>query len=544
MSDVHRIKSEVSRRRTFAIISHPDAGKTTLTEKLLLYGGAIHLAGAVKERRGGRQTTSDWMELERQRGISVTTSVLQFEYEGCRMNLLDTPGHNDFSEDTYRTLAAADSAVMLIDSVKGVEPQTIKLFEVCRLRRTPVATFINKMDRLGREPLDLLDEIEKVLGIPTSPVNWPIGMGSDFQGVYDRWSRHVLRFARAEGGSRRAPMRVEYLHAPAFRKMVGDRLHRRLLDDLALLDGAGGSFDPERFVRGDVTPVFFGSAINNFGVEPFLERFRAIAPAPGEFSTSSGRVAAIMPRFSGFVFKIQANMDPRHRDRVAFARVCSGRFRRGMEVRHARTGRVLTLSRTLQFLGQERAFIDEAFAGDVIGIWDPGLLRIGDTLCEQGEWEFEGIPRFSPEHFVRVRLADPMRRKQLQKGLEQLSEEGAVQLFYDRARLERDPVLGAVGILQFEVTQHRLKSEYGVSVSLEHLPFRIARWVEPKPGEQGLRDSFRSAGRGARLVDVEGRDILLFDNEWALRRTEEDHPGLQFLAAVQPGRSGRSASVR
>ncbi len=541
MSDTHRIKTEVSRRRTFAIISHPDAGKTTLTEKLLLYGGAIHLAGAVKERRGGRQTTSDWMELERQRGISITTSVLQFEYEGCRMNLLDTPGHNDFSEDTYRTLAAADSAVMLIDSVKGVEPQTIKLFEVCRLRRTPVVTFINKMDRHGREPLDLLDEIERVLGIPTSPVNWPIGTGSGFQGVYDRWSRNVLRFVRAEGGSRRAPMHVDDLHAPAFREMVGDLIHHPLLDELTLLDGAGSGFDMERFLRGEVTPVFFGSAINNFGVEPFLERFHTIAPAPGDFPSSEGKVAANTPRFSGFVFKIQANMDPLHRDRVAFARVCSGRFRRGMEANHVRTGKVLTLNRTLQFLGQERVSIDEAFAGDVIGIWDPGVLRIGDTLCEQGEWEFEGIPRFSPEHFVRVRLADPMRRKQLKKGLEQLSEEGAVQLFFDRTRLERDPVLGAVGVLQFEVTQHRLKSEYGVSVSLERLPFRIARWAEPKPGEQGLKDSFRLPGRSARLVDVEGRDILLFDSEWMLGRVEEEHPGLRFVAALQPGRSGRSA---
>ncbi|OGP32825.1 MAG: peptide chain release factor 3 [Deltaproteobacteria bacterium GWC2_65_14] len=543
MSDNHRIQSEISRRRTFAIISHPDAGKTTLTEKLLLYGGAIHLAGAVKERRGGRQTTSDWMELERQRGISITTSVLQFEYEGCRMNLLDTPGHNDFSEDTYRTLAAADSAVMLIDSVKGVEPQTIKLFEVCRLRRTPVVTFINKMDRHGREPLELLDEIERVLGIPTSPVNWPIGSGSEFQGVYDRWSRNVLRFVRAEGGSRRAPMHVDDLHAPGFREMVGDSTHHHLLDELTLLDGAGSGFNIERFMRGEVTPVFFGSAINNFGVEPFLERFRTIAPAPGDFSSSDGRVAAKMPRFSGFVFKIQANMDPLHRDRVAFARVCSGRFRRGMEVNHVRTGKVLTLNRTLQFLGQERVFIDEAFAGDVIGIWDPGVLRIGDTLSEQGEWEFEGIPRFSPEHFVRVRLADPMKRKQLKKGLEQLSEEGAVQLFFDRTRLERDPVLGAVGVLQFDVTQHRLKSEYGVSVSLEHLPFRIARWVEPKPGEQGGNASIPSERGCKNLVDIEGRDIMLFDSEWKLGIVEERYPGLRFVAAMQPGRSGRSTNI-
>lgn len=544
VSDTHRIKAEVSRRRTFAIISHPDAGKTTLTEKLLLYGGAIHQAGAVKERRGGRQTTSDWMELERQRGISITTSVLQFEYEGRRMNLLDTPGHNDFSEDTYRTLAAADSAVMLIDCMKGVEPQTIKLFEVCRLRRTPVVTFINKMDRPGREPLGLLDEIERVLGIPTSPVNWPIGEGSDFKGVYDRWSRRVLRFVRADKGSHRAPMHVEDLHTPGFREMVGDSIHRHLLEELALLDEAGSGFDMERFIRGEVTPVFFGSAINNFGVEPFLESFCTIAPAPRDFPGSNGRVGAATPRFSGFVFKIQANMDPLHRDRVAFARVCSGQFRRGMEVNHVRTGKVLTLNRTLQFLGQERAFIDEAFAGDVIGIWDPGVLRIGDTLCEEGDWEFEGIPRFSPEYFVRVRLDDPMKRKQLKKGLEELSEEGAVQMFFDPARLERDPVLGAVGVLQFEVTQHRLKSEYGVSVSLENLPYGIARWVEPKPGEKGGNAPIPSERGCKNLVDVEGRDIMLFDSEWKLGMVEERHPGLRFIAALQPGRSVRSGGGR
>jgi peptide chain release factor 3 len=543
MSDLDLLRSEVARRRTFAIISHPDAGKTTLTEKLLLYGGAIHLAGTVKERRGGRQTTSDWMELERQRGISITTSVLQFEYGGCRLNLLDTPGHNDFSEDTYRTLAAADCAVMLIDSVKGVEPQTIKLFEVCRLRRTPVVTFINKMDRPGRDPLDLLDEIEKVLHIPAIPANWPIGSGPRFQGVYDRSSRSLLRFARNAGGSRPAPMQVESLDDPALQSAIGVPLHRQLLEELDLLDGAGGDFETEAFLRGEVTPVFFGSAINNFGVEPFLDRFLTIAPPPGAFPSSQGKVAADTPDLSGFVFKIQANMDPQHRDRIAFTRLCSGKFRRGMEVRHVRTGKTLTLNRSLQFLGQERAFVDEAFAGDVIGLWDPGLLRIGDTLCAQGDWEFDGIPRFCPEHFVRVRLTDPMRRKQLKKGLEQLSEEGAVQLFFDREGLEPNPVLGAVGVLQLEVTQHRLRSEYEVSVALDRLPFQIARWVEPRSGEEARPDRFKTAttaGRVACLVDVEGRDVVLFDSDWALSRAEEAHPGLRFVAAVQPGRGGRT----
>jgi peptide chain release factor 3 len=540
------LQRQVSRRRTFAIISHPDAGKTTLTEKLLLYGGAIHLAGAVKERRGGRQTTSDWMELERQRGISITTSVLQFEYDGCRLNLLDTPGHNDFSEDTYRTLAAADCAVMLIDSVKGVEPQTIKLFRVCRLRRTPIVTFINKLDRPGRDPLDLLDEIEKVLGIPATPVNWPMGSGPSFRGVYDRTTRQVLRFEGSGSSSRRVAMQTTDLDDPGLVGTLGERLHGELLEELSLLDGAGGRFELDPFLKGELTPVFFGSAINNFGVQPFLDRFLTLAPPPKPFPSSHGPIAADTPALSGFVFKIQANMDPQHRDRIAFTRVCSGRFRRGMEVRHVRTGRSLALSRSLQFLGQERSFVEEAFAGDVIGIWDPGLLRIGDTLCEQGEWEFEGIPRFCPEHFVRVRLVDPMRRKQLKKGLEELAEEGAVQLFFDREGLERDPVLGAVGVLQLEVTQYRLTSEYGVSVSFDRLPFELARWVEPAPGvEPGERySSAGTFGHTACLVDVEGRDVVLFDGPWSLARAEETHPRLRFVAEVQPGRGGRLAGMR
>jgi peptide chain release factor 3 len=535
VSEADRTRFEIARRRTFAIISHPDAGKTTLTEKLLLYGGAIHLAGTVKQR-GGRQTTSDWMELERQRGISISTSVLQFEYGERRLNLLDTPGHNDFSEDTYRTLAAADCAVMLIDSVKGVEPQTIKLFQVCRMRHVPIVTFINKMDRLGREPLELLDEIERVLGIPCSPVTWPIGAGSTFQGVFDRWDRKLLRFERADSGSRQAPMEVGDLHDPSLRETLGPAAHDRLVEELALLDGASSPFAKEAFLAGTQSPVFFGSAMTNFGVEPFLDRFVELAPAPRPRLTSTGVLDADAPTFSAFVFKIQANMDPNHRDRIAFARVCSGRFRRGMEVRHVQTGKTLVLSKPLHFLAQERIHIDEAFSGDVIGLWDRGVLRIGDSLCEGDPLEFEGIPRFSPEHFVRVRVTDALKRKQLKKGLEQLSEEGAIQLFFDRQRLERDPVLGAVGVLQFEVTQYRLKTEYGASVEFDPLPYQYARWIE---GEADLA-RFERPGYSTCLLDVEERPLVLFTDDWILRRSEADHPHLRFVAAVQPGRMARA----
>ena len=531
-----RIKTEIARRRTFAIISHPDAGKTTLTEKLLLYGGAIRLAGSVKQRREGRQTTSDWMDLERQRGISVSTSVMQFEHAGRRLNLLDTPGHNDFSEDTYRTLAAADCAVMLIDSVKGVEPQTIKLFGVCRMRGIPIVTFVNKLDRNGREPLDLVDEIERVLGIPCHPHTWPVGSGSSFQGVYDRVNRQLLRFERAEGGSIPAPMAVADVHDSGLRDALGGNAHDRLLEEIALLDGASSRWDRQQFLAGELTPVFFASAMTNFGVEPFLDAFVELAPAPRVRQTSAGILQPDAMEFSAFVFKIQANMDPRHRDRIAFARICSGVFRREMSVDHPRTGKTLALTKSFQFLAQERIQVEEAFSGDVIGLWDPGILRIGDSLCTGAGFEFEGIPRFSPEHFVQVREADPMKRKQLKKGLEQLSEEGAVQLFFDRRRLERDPVLGAVGVLQFEVTQHRLETEYGASVRFERLPYQHARWIE---GDVDLNRLDRP-GYSTCVLDVEGRPLILFESDWALQRAAQDYPGVKFVAAVQPGRSSRS----
>jgi len=531
------LQAEIARRRTFAIISHPDAGKTTLTEKLLLYGGAIHLAGAVKPRRSNRHTASDWMALERERGISISTSVLQFQYRGRHLNLLDTPGHNDFSEDTYRTLAAVDCAIMLIDSVKGVEPQTIKLFQACRLRGLPIVTFLNKMDREGRDPLDLLDEIEKVLGLPGSPANWPIGAGSSFQGVYDRWGRQLFHFHK-DLSAPKVALEVAELEDARLRQQIGAEAHRKLLEELDLLEGAGHQFDRDRFLTGELTPVFFGSAINDFGVAPFLDRFIELAPAPTAVRRPAAARPPDSPEFSAFVFKIQANMDPQHRDRTAFLRIWSGRFFRGMEARHVRTGKVLSLTRPVQFLAQERKLIEEAFAGDIIGLWDPGLLRIGDSLCTGEPVEFEEIPRFSPEHFAQVRLTDPGRRKQLKKGLDQLSEEGAVQVFFDRHRLERDPILGAVGLLQFDVVQYRLRAEYGVEADLEPLPYKFARWIEAESFDP---DAFEQSAPAICVIDVERRPLVLFKNEWSLRDTTERHPELRFIAAVQPGRSARFA---
>ncbi|HEX4405144.1 MAG TPA: peptide chain release factor 3 [Polyangia bacterium] len=533
MAAPHDIKGNVAKRRTFAIISHPDAGKTTMTEKLLLYGGAVHLAGSVKGNKGGRAVTSDWMEIERQRGISVTSSVLQFEYAGRHLNLLDTPGHNDFSEDTYRTLAAADTAVMLIDSVKGVEPQTIKLFKVCRMRGIPIVTFFNKLDRSGRPPLELLDEVERILGIPYTPMNWPVGSGQSFVGVYDRERAEVLRFERVVAGAARVPMSTCAPDDPELREALGERMYGEFHEELALLEGAGHGFDVDRFLAGQLSPVFFGSAMTNFGIEPFLDRFVELAPPPRTRATSTGSIDPDASTFSAFVFKIQANMDPRHRDRIAFVRVCSGRFTRGMEVEQVRTGKPLTMARTVTFLGQERTTVEEGFAGDILGVWDGGNLRIGDTLVTGPRFEFEGVPRFSPEHFVQAVLKDPLKRKQLKTGLDQLSEEGAVQLFFDRHRLQRDPILGAVGVLQFEIIQHRLQTEYGVTVALSQLPYKHARWVEGEPFEP---NKFERSGHTTCVLDVENRPLILFDSDWALRQALTDNPKLKFVAAVQPGR--------
>ncbi len=516
------LEQEVRRRRTFAIISHPDAGKTTLTEKLLLYGGAIHVAGAVKSRKAARAAASDWMAIEKERGISVTTSVMQFPYRGCALNLLDTPGHQDFSEDTYRTLSAVDSAVMLIDAAKGVEAQTKKLFQVCRLRDMPIFTFVNKLDREGREPLDLLEEIEKLLGIHCAPVNWPIGMGKDFKGVYDRRTKDVIVFEGGEKGSKQvSTTRVPLADA---KEIIGGKLLQQLEEEIQLLDMAGNELDMEKVRTGHVTPVFFGSALTNFGVEPFLDEFVAMAPSPAPRRTAEGPVDPADPRFSGFVFKIQANMDPNHRDRIAFFRICSGKFTKGMAVNHVREEREIRLTKPLMFLAQERSLVEEAYPGDVIGLYDPGMFRIGDTLCTGKPTHFEGIPRFSPEHFATVRVKDPMKRKQLEKGMDQLSEEGAIQVFQRWGQGKKDPILGAVGALQFEVFSHRLASEYGTEAIVERMPFTMARWVtgDFKPA------AFDGQSSCLLTEDRDGQPVLLLKGDWALDFAVRENPGVNF----------------
>ena len=520
------LATEVHRRRTFAIISHPDAGKTTLTEKMLLYGGAIHLAGAVKAKRASRHATSDWMELEKQRGISVTTSVMSFSYKGHLVNLLDTPGHQDFSEDTYRTLAAADSAVMLIDAAKGVEEQTKKLFKVCRMRGIPIFTFVNKLDRHGREPLELMDEIEQVLGIRSCPLNWPIGMGPGFRGVFDRRTAKLHLFdASGRHGEVEVASRVADLNDATLREAIGEDAHRRLVEENEMLDIAGDTFDFERVRAGELAPMFFGSAMTNFGVAPFLDAFLDLAPEPASRKTAHTVVEPTAPKFSGFVFKIQANMDPSHRDRIAFMRVVSGRFERGMTVKHLRLGKDVRLSKSTSFLAQERTSVDEAFPGDVIGLFDPGIFGIGDTLCEANQEPFEGIPRFSPEHFSQVRVKDALKRKQLKAGLDQLSEEGAIQVFRQKGMGDQNPILGAVGALQFEVLEFRLRTEYNVDVVMERLPFTIARWAV---GPSFNPRDFERGDSSTCVEDSKGAPIILFRNEWALRWALDHSKGLEF----------------
>ncbi|NTU59991.1 MAG: peptide chain release factor 3 [Deltaproteobacteria bacterium] len=523
-AESHRLAEEIARRRTFAIISHPDAGKTTLTEKLLLYGGAIHLAGAVKARRASRHATSDWMELEKQRGISITTSVMQFEYEGFKINILDTPGHQDFSEDTYRTLTAADAAVMLIDCAKGVEAQTKKLFKVCRMRGIPIFTFVNKLDREGRPPLELLTEIEDVLGIAACPVNWPLGMGKSFRGVYDLHKKSLHLFEAGEHGQRKVGASVAGPHDPAIAGLLGEYDYKSFLGEIELLEGAGETLDMTRVGAGNLTPVFFGSAMTNFGVEPFLADFLQMAPPPGFREAKHGLVEPEDPRFSGFIFKIQANMNPQHRDRVAFLRVCSGHFQRGMKVRHVREEREITLALPLQFMAQERVLVEEAFPGDVVGLHDRGTFHIGDALCEGDAIEFEGIPHFSPEHFARVRVKNALKSKQLQKGLQQLSEEGAIQVFRQPYG-DKDAIVGAVGVLQFDVLKFRLESEYGATVQLETLPYELARWVT---GE-GL--DARAIDRDSSTLWCEDRHehpVILFKSEWAFNWLAEKNPKVEF----------------
>ncbi|MFZ9736490.1 MAG: peptide chain release factor 3 [Prochlorotrichaceae cyanobacterium] len=533
---------EIEKRRNFAIISHPDAGKTTLTEKLLLYGGAIQEAGAVKARRAQRQATSDWMEMEKQRGISITSTVLQFDYQGCRINLLDTPGHQDFSEDTYRTLAAADNAVMLEDAAKGLEPQTRKLFEVCRLRQMPIFTFMNKLDRPGREPLELLDELEQELGLKTYAVNWPIGTGDRFKGIYDRHQRKIHLFERSVGGKKRAGETIVDLEDPEIETLLEPDLYAQLLEELELLEGVGHEFDLAAVHNGDLSPVFFGSAMNNFGVELFLEHFLNYALKPVGRSSSQGLIDPRYEEFSGFVFKLQANMDPKHRDRVAFIRVCSGRFEKDMAVTHARTGKTIRLSRPQKLFAQDRDSIEEAFAGDVIGLNNPGAFTIGDTIFTGKRLEYEGIPCFSPEIFALLRNPNPSKFKQFNKGVSELREEGAVQIMYSVDEAKRDPILAAVGQLQLEVVKFRLENEYGVETLVDPLPYTVARWVED--GWEKLE----SLGRLFNTLVVKdnwGRPVLLFRNEWNVNQLLQEHPSLNLktIAPVVSGQEPIQANV-
>ncbi|MBW2271842.1 MAG: peptide chain release factor 3 [Deltaproteobacteria bacterium] len=516
---------EVERRRTFAIISHPDAGKTTLTEKLLLFGGALREAGAVRARRANRHAASDWLELEKQRGISVSSSVMHFEHEGFRVNILDTPGHKDFSEDT------ADSAVMLIDAAKGVEPQTRKLFEVCRMRGIPIFTFVNKMDRMGREPLDLMGEIEEVLGIDAVPVNWPVGAGKDFRGVYDRVQGKLMLFSGGEHGKKLLDQTdIEgALGSEAVSEALGV-FAREVEESLELLDGAGAAFDLEKVQAGTQTPMFFGSALTNFGVLPFLERFLQLAPHPGARPSDRGPIDPVDHGFSGFVFKIQANMDPDHRDRIAFLRVCSGRFAKGASSTHVRTGKTLRLANSTLLMGKEREEVEEAYPGDVVGLFDPGVFRIGDTVSDEGGFAYAGIPSFSPECFARVEVAAVLKRKALEKGLEQLVQEGAVQLFTEPGAGSASMYLGAMGQLQFDVMSHRLKGEYGVELSLTPMDFKLARW----PQGEFDPEIFRYSERIKVVEDRDGRPVLLAKGDWDLDRVVQKHPELRLSETANP----------
>ncbi|MEA2489666.1 MAG: peptide chain release factor 3 [Acidobacteriota bacterium] len=524
------LSREIARRRTFAIISHPDAGKTTLTEKLLLYGGAIEEAGSVRARKQQRHTTSDWMAMEQSRGISITSTVLQFEYDGTVLNLLDTPGHQDFSEDTYRTLAATDSAVMVLDGAKGIEPQTRKLFEVCRMRHIPILCFVNKLDQAAKDPFELLSEIEHELKVSAVPMNWPIGDGPTFQGVYDLRHQQVLRFERTKHGASIAPVTVSGLDDPTLEDAIGPTAWQDLRDAAELLDGAGAAFDRRQFEYGRVIPVFYGSAVNNFGVEPFLRAVIELAPPPGaRHARQNGQDFELEPTsdtFTGFVFKIQANMDKRHRDRLAFMRITSGIFERDMAVRHARLGRDVRMTRPHRLFAQERETIDRAYPGDVIGFVNPGLFQIGDAVSSGTAVEFDRIPRFAPEHFATLRAKQVTRQKQFQKGLEQLEEEGAMQVFTIHEGLRSEPILAVVGELQFEVLQSRLETEYNVETTISNLPYKLARWID-KDVDLVARMSLPSKSRVA--TDTNGRAVVLFSSSWELEYAQKENPGVEFL---------------
>ena len=521
------IKSEIEKRRTFAIISHPDAGKTTLTEKFLLYGGAINLAGSVKGKKTAKHAVSDWMEIEKERGISVTSSVLQFNYGGYCINILDTPGHEDFSEDTYRTLMAADSAVMVIDASKGVEKQTIKLFKVCVMRHIPIFTFINKMDREANDPFELLDEIESVLGISTCPVNWPIGCGKEFKGVYDRNEREVSLFKAAMNGQKEVDTKNMSIDDAALKDEIGQAFFDKLNEDVELLDGASAEFDLEKVQAGNLTPVFFGSALTNFGVETFLQHFLKMTTPPLPRNSSEGIIDPVKEDFSAFVFKIQANMNKAHRDRIAFMRICSGKFTAGMESFHVQGGKKIRLSQPQQMMAQERHIVEEAYAGDIIGVFDPGIFSIGDTICNSNKkFAFEGIPTFAPEHFARVRQIDTMKRKQFIKGISQIAQEGAIQIFQEFNTGMEEIIVGVVGVLQFEVLEYRLKNEYNVDIKLEPLPYEHIRWIE-NPEEINMSRIVGTSDM-KKIKDLKDNPLLLFVNSWSVNMVLERNEGLKL----------------
>ena len=523
MSDM---KSEIKKRRTFAIISHPDAGKTTLTEKFLLYGGVINTAGSVKGKATAKHAVSDWMEIEKERGISVTSSVLQFNYGGYCINILDTPGHQDFSEDTYRTLMAADSAVMVIDASKGVEAQTRKLFKVCAMRHIPIFTFINKMDRDAKDTFDLLDDIEKELGIPTCPVNWPIGSGKAFKGVYDRQKKEVELFSDTRKGTSIGEVKKVDINNPEVDWLIGTEAKVTLNEEIELLDGASAEFDQELVDKGELSPVFFGSALTNFGVETFLQHFLAMTTSPLPRKADVGMIDPIEEGFSGFIFKIQANMNKAHRDRIAFMRICSGKFEAGMEVLHVQDNKKIRLSQPQQMMAQDRKIVEEAYAGDIIGLFDPGIFSIGDTVCMPGRRiQYEGIPTFAPEHFARVRQVDTMKRKQFVKGIEQIAQEGAIQIFQEYNTGMEEIIVGVVGVLQFDVLKYRLNHEYNVEILLENLPYEHIRWIE---NPQIDLDKINGTSDMKKIRDLKGRPLLLWINSWSIGMTLDRNPGLEL----------------
>ncbi|MDD6212001.1 MAG: peptide chain release factor 3 [Clostridiales bacterium] len=521
------LKDEISKRRTFAIISHPDAGKTTLTEKFLLYGGAINLAGSVKGKKTAKHAVSDWMEIEKERGISVTSSVLQFEYDNYCINILDTPGHQDFSEDTYRTLMAADSAVMVIDASKGVEAQTIKLFKVCVMRHIPIFTFINKMDRESRDPFELMDDIENVLGIATCPINWPIGSGKNFKGVYERESGMITTFKAEGAGQREIESKLIDPESPEAADAIGALNLEQLKEEIELLDGAGQELDMEMVSAGQLSPVFFGSALTNFGVETFLKHFLKMTLSPTPRMADTGIIDPVEEPFSAFVFKIQANMNKAHRDRIAFMRICSGKYEAGMEVNHIQGERKIRLSQSTQMMAQERTLVEEAYAGDIIGIFDPGVFSIGDTLCAGNQkFAFEGIPTFAPEHFARVRQVDTMKRKQFLKGINQIAQEGAIQIFQEFNTGMEEIIVGVVGVLQFDVLMYRLQNEYNVEAKLEQLPYEYIRWIENKDEIDVAK--IQGTSDMKRIKDLKGNPLLIFVNSWSIGMVEDRNPDLKL----------------